>query len=115
MWGASGSRAMLMVIDAEQRVPKRASVAAASSSWLKRAERAFIVVRSDVQRGGTAVDPAGAVVESSLLMALYTVRSERLFCEQLDYNLLFRWFLDLKMDEPGFDHSTFTRNRGASD
>ena len=37
-------------------------------------------------------------------MALYTVRSERLFCEQLDYNLLFRWFLDMDMVEPSFDH-----------
>jgi IS5 family transposase len=44
-------------------------------------------------------------------MALYPVRSERMFCEQLDYNLLFRWFLDLNWDEPGFDHSSFSRNR----
>jgi hypothetical protein len=44
-------------------------------------------------------------------MAFYTVRSERLFCEQLDYNLLFRWFLDMGLDEPSFDHSSFTRNR----
>jgi len=34
-----------------------------------------------------------------------------MFCEQLDYNLLFRWFLDLNWDEPSFDHSTFSRNR----
>ena len=46
-----------------------------------------------------------------LLMALYTVRSERLFCEQLDYNLLFRWFLDMNMDEKGFDPTVFTKNR----
>jgi transposase len=39
------------------------------------------------------------------------VWSERLFREQLDYNLLFRWFLDLEMDEASFDHSTFSRNR----
>ena len=43
-------------------------------------------------------------------MALYTVRSERQLCVQLDYNMLFRWFLDMDMVEPGFDHSTFTRN-----
>jgi hypothetical protein len=49
--------------------------------------------------------------KASLLMALYTVRSERMFCEQLDYNLLFRWFLELNWDEPAFDHSTFSRNR----
>ena len=47
----------------------------------------------------------------SLLMALYTVRSERLFCEQLDYNLLFRWFLDMNMDEESFDPTVFTKNR----
>ena len=35
-----------------------------------------------------------------------------MFCEQLDYNLLFRWFLDLNWNEPSFDHSTFSRNRG---
>jgi hypothetical protein len=43
-------------------------------------------------------------------MALYTVRSERLFCERLDF--LFRWFLDLEVDEAGFDHSTFSLTRG---
>jgi IS5 family transposase len=39
------------------------------------------------------------------------VRSERLFCEQLDYNLMFRWFLDMNMVEDSFDHSTFSLNR----
>jgi IS5 family transposase len=44
-------------------------------------------------------------------MALYSVRSDRQFCEQLDYNLLYRWFLDLQMDEAGFDASSFSHNR----
>jgi IS5 family transposase len=44
-------------------------------------------------------------------MAFYSVRSERLFCEQLNENLLFRWFLDMDMTEPGFDASTFSKNR----
>jgi len=44
-------------------------------------------------------------------MALYTVRSERKFCEQLDYSILFRWFLDMDWNEPSFDHSSFSRNR----
>jgi len=55
--------------------------------------------------------PPERQLKAMLLMALYTVRSERMFCEQLDYNLLFRWFLDLNWDEPAFDHSTFSRNR----
>jgi IS5 family transposase len=44
-------------------------------------------------------------------MSLYSVRSERAFCEQLDYNLLFRWFLGMTMVEPSFERSTFAKNR----
>jgi transposase len=56
--------------------------------------------------------PPERLLKASLLMALYTVRSERMFCEHLDYNLLFRGFLDLNWDDPSFDHSTFSCNRG---
>jgi hypothetical protein len=45
-----------------------------------------------------------------VLIALYSVRSRRLFCERLDTDLLFRWFLDRSLDEPGFEHSTFSQN-----
>jgi transposase len=55
--------------------------------------------------------PPERPLKAWLLMALYTVRSERLFCEQLDYNLLFRWLLDMKMDDASFDRSTLSRNR----
>ncbi len=46
-----------------------------------------------------------------LLQILYTVRSERLLMEQLDYNLLFRWFVGLSIDDPVWDASTFSANR----
>ena len=39
------------------------------------------------------------------------MRSERAFCEELDYNLLFRWFLDMDVVEPSFDPTIFTKNR----
>lgn len=55
--------------------------------------------------------PPEQLLKSCLLMAFYSVRSERLFCEQLDYNLLYRWFLDMGMEEASFDHSTFSQNR----
>jgi transposase len=55
--------------------------------------------------------PPERLLKATVLMALYTVRSERLFCEQLGYNLLFRWFLDMDMTEPSFDASTFSKNR----
>jgi IS5 family transposase len=44
-------------------------------------------------------------------MAFYSVRSDRLFCEMLDYNILFRWFLDMNLEEASFDASTFSKNR----
>jgi transposase len=55
--------------------------------------------------------PPERLLKATLLMAFYSVRSERLFCEQLNYNLLLRWFLDMDMTEPGFDASTFSKNR----
>lgn len=47
------------------------------------------------------------LLKASLLIALYSVRSERLFCEMLDYNMLFRWFLAMDLESRAFDHSTF--------
>ena len=51
------------------------------------------------------------LLKAQLLIALYSVRSDRLFCEQLDYNLLFRWFLDLDLESGGLDQSNFSRLR----
>ena len=51
------------------------------------------------------------LLRASLLQILYSIRSERMLVEQLDYNLLFRWFVGLTVDEPVWDHSTFSRNR----
>jgi transposase len=55
--------------------------------------------------------PPERLLKSLLLIAFYSVRSERLFCEQLAYNMLFRWFLDMGLDEEPFDASTFSQNR----
>jgi transposase len=51
------------------------------------------------------------ILKSLLLIALYSVRSERQFCEQLGYNLLFRWFLDMEIEEESFDATVFSKNR----
>src|SRR5581483_3501107 len=55
--------------------------------------------------------PPERLLKASLLIALYSVRSDRLFCEMLDYNILFRWFLDMNLEEASFDATTFTKNR----
>lgn len=62
-------------------------------------------------QGGRPSIPPERLLKATILMALFTVRSERQFCEQLNYNLLFRWFLDMDMTEEGWEHSSFTRNR----
>src|SRR4030088_3500697 len=51
------------------------------------------------------------LVRALLLQALYSVRSERQLMEQMDYNLLFRWFVGLNMDDPIWDATVFTKNR----
>ena len=60
---------------------------------------------------GRASIPPERLLKASLLISLYSVRSERAFCEELEYHLLFRWFLDMDVVEPSFDHSTFSKNR----
>jgi len=55
--------------------------------------------------------PPERLLASKVLMALYSIRSERQFCERLRYDLLFQWFLDLNPDEPSFDASTFSKNQ----
>src|SRR5258708_19361964 len=51
------------------------------------------------------------LLRATLLQAFFTVRSERQLMEQIDYNLLFRWFVGLSMDDAVWDHSSFSTNR----
>jgi transposase len=55
--------------------------------------------------------PPETLLKSTVLMAMYSIRSERAFCERLNYDLLFKWFLDMRIDQPAFDATTFTKNR----
>ena len=61
-------------------------------------------------RGRYSVPPEW-LLRGLVLQALYGIRSERLLCEQLGYNLLYRWFVGLSMDDAAWDHSTYTKNR----
>ena len=62
------------------------------------------------QMGRPSIAPE-KLLRALLLQAFYSVRSERQLMEQLDYNLLFRWFVGLSMDAPVWDASTFSKNR----
>jgi transposase len=55
--------------------------------------------------------PPERLLKAKVLIALFSVRSENLFVEQLHYNLLYRWFLDMDLSEPVFDNSSFSKNQ----
>src|SRR5437870_13258225 len=102
---------MLTLANPERRVPANhpiRRIKPLAEAALKELSPLFEEMYSEIGRPSI---PPERLLKASLLMALYTVRSERMFCEQLDYNLLFRWFLDMDVAEPSFDHSTFSRNR----
>jgi transposase len=102
---------MLCLISPDLRVPKSHPL----RSIRRVADEAFkemdAVLAGMYSRTGRPSIPPERLLKSFVLMALYSIRSERLFCEQLDYNLLFRWFLDMDMVEDSFDHSSFSKNR----
>jgi len=62
-------------------------------------------------RVGRPSIPPERLLRALLLQIFYSVRSERLLMEQLDYNLLFRWFIGLEIDEPVWNHAVFSKNR----
>ena len=55
--------------------------------------------------------PPEWLIKATLIQALFSIRSERMLCERIGYDLLFRWFLDMTLDDPVWDHSTFSKNR----
>ena len=102
---------MFSYISAEQRVPKdhplraiRAMVDEALRNMGPRFELMYAKV------GRPSIPPA-KLLRALLLQVLYTVRSERMLSEQLDYNLLFRWFVGLNIEDPVWDATVFTKNR----
>jgi transposase len=104
-------RAMLTIMEPGDRVPREhplRRVKRLADAALAQLSPLFDEMYSAIGRPSI---PPERLLKASPLMALYTVRSERLFCEQLDYNLLFRWFLEMDVAEPSFEHSTFSRNR----
>jgi len=102
--------AMFSDISPEARVPAihpLRPIKAMAEEVLATLSRTFDEMYSRVGRPSI---PPERLLKSEWLIALYSIRSRRLFCERLDSDLLVRWFLDRSLDEPGFDHSTFSQN-----
>jgi transposase len=103
--------AMFSIVSPERRVPADhplRRIKALADEILAGMSATFDAMYSKIGRPSI---PPERLLKSQVLMALYSVRSDRQFCEQLDYNLLFRWFLDMNADDPTFDASSFSRNR----
>jgi transposase len=98
-------------ISAEQRVPKDHPLRAIRGmvdEVLRELSPRFSRIYSNQGRPSIAPEK---LLRALLLQVLYSVRSERLLMEQLDYNLLFRWFVGLSMDDRVWDVTVFTKNR----
>src|SRR3954454_11574306 len=108
---ATQQATMLSLVSTEDRVPKGhplRRIKQLADEALKRLSPTFDAMYASTGRRSI---PPENLLKATLLMALYSVPSERAFCEQLDYNLLWRWFLDMNIVEESFDHSTFSVNR----
>jgi transposase len=84
------------------------SIKAYADAALKRIDAEFDALYGATGRPSI---PPERLLKGQLLIALYSIRSDRAFCEQLEYNLLFRWFLDMSLEERGLDQSNFSRLR----
>ena len=102
---------MLAFIDLESRVPLDHPLRTIKSIADAALEELSPVFDEMYAEDGRPSIPPERLLKASLLMSLYSIRSERAFCEQLDYHLLYRWFLGMNMVEPNFDRSTFSKNR----
>jgi len=102
---------MLCLISPESRVPREhplRDIKKLADAALRELSPIFDAMYAEIGRPSV---PPERLLKSMLLIALYSIRSERQYCEQLEYNLLYRWFLDMDMIEEAFDASTFSRNR----
>ena len=102
---------MFSYISAEKRVPKDHPLRAIRTMVdvvLKDMSPLFESLYAKTGRPSIAPE---RLLRALLLQVLYSVRSERLLMEQLDYNLLFRWFVGLSMDDAIWDATVFSKNR----
>ena len=102
---------MFSYVSAEQRVPADhplRPIRAMVDTALKGLSRSFARMYVDFGRPSIAPEK---LLRALLLQVLYSIRSERMLMEQLEYNLLFRWFVGLNMDEPVWVPTVFSKNR----
>src|SRR3984893_5092264 len=105
------TKGMFSYVSPEERVrpdhPLRA-IRRMTDQVLRELSPRFTRMYSDIGRPSI---PPEQLLRALLLQALYTIRSERLLMEEIDYSVLFRWFIGLSMDDPIWSPTTFSKNR----
>ena len=91
--------------------PPESSVASDAEDGGRGVGGAVAALRQDVREAGRPSIAPEKLLRALLLQVLYTIRSERQLMEQLDYNMLYRWFVGLNMDDAVWDVTVFTKNR----
>ena len=102
---------MLALVDLEERVPNDHPLRIIKTVADEEGDRLSPECDQMYSKVGRASVPPERLQKASLLISLYSARSERAFYEGLEYNLLFRWFLDMNLMERSFDPTVFTKNR----
>ena len=98
-------------MDLEERVPNDHPLRIIKTVADESLDRLSPVFDRMYSKVGRASVPPERLLKASLLISLYSVPSERAFCEELEYNILFRWFSDMNLMERSFDPTMFTKNR----
>lgn len=106
-----GQDSMLALVTLNELVPPKhpvRTVKKLADECLRQLSSTFDEMYSQIGRPSI---PPERLLKAQLLIALYSVRSERMLCERIQYDMLFRWFLDMSMTDAVFDASSFSRNR----
>lgn len=105
------SGALFSYVDIEKRVPKGhplRPIREIVNDALARLDADFAAIYTTFGRPSIAPEK---LLRALLLQAFYSIRSERQLMERLEFDLLFRWFVGLGIDDPTWDHSVFSKNR----
>ena len=105
------SGSLFSYVDLETRVPKHhplRPIREIANDALSALEADFAALYAPLGRPSI---PPEKLLRALLLQAFYTIRSERQLVERLEFDLLFRWFVGIGVDDPVWDHSVFSKNR----
>lgn len=102
---------MFSYIDLESRIPEQHPI----RKIRRIVDEALVEIAPEFDAmyatNGRPSIPPEMLIRASLLQIFFTIRSERQLAERIDYDLLFRWFVGLGIDDPVWNHSTFSKNR----